>query len=65
HQVDALYKHLYNELIDIMKNNPATVDQGTQFLFVTHYLERIGDHATNLAEWVIYLVTGKLEELND
>ncbi|HJV46063.1 MAG TPA: phosphate signaling complex protein PhoU, partial [Bacillota bacterium] len=46
HQVDALYKHLYNELIDIMKNNPATVDQGTQFLFVTHYLERIGDHAT-------------------
>jgi phosphate transport system protein len=65
HQVDALYKEIYNELIGIMKDKPETVNQGTQFLFVAHYLERIGDHATNLAEWVIYLVTGKLEELND
>jgi len=65
HQVDALYKEIYNELIGIMKEKPDTVNQGTQFLFVAHYLERIGDHATNLAEWVIYLVTGKLEELND
>lgn len=65
HEVDSLYKHIYNELIDIMQSKPNMVYQGTQLLFVAHYLERIADHATNLGEWVIYLVTGKLEELND
>jgi phosphate transport system protein len=65
HAVDRLYKEVYNELIEIMKENKDAVFQGTQFLFVARYLERIADHATNLAEWVIYLVTGKLEELND
>lgn len=65
HQLDALYKSIHNELIFIMEKKPETIHQGTQFLFVAHFLERIGDHATNLAEWVIYLVTGKLEELND
>ena len=65
HAVDKLYKEVHNELIEIMKENKDAVLQGTQFLFVARYLERIADHATNLAEWVIYLVTGKLEELND
>ncbi|RXT04059.1 phosphate signaling complex protein PhoU [Ammoniphilus sp. CFH 90114] len=65
HAVDALYKQIYNELVDMMQKRPETVFQATQFLFVAHSLERIGDHATNLGEWVIYMVTGKLEELND
>ena len=63
--VDRLYKEIYNELIDIMKANGETVYQGTQFLFVAHSLERIADHATNLGEWVIYLVTGEKHHLND
>lgn len=63
-EVDRLYKHIYNELLEVMKKNPDKVNQATQFLFVAHSLERIADHATNLAEWVIYLVTGKIEELN-
>ncbi|WP_134702133.1 phosphate signaling complex protein PhoU [Ammoniphilus sp. YIM 78166] len=64
-EVDALYKHIHNELLELMKKNPDTVHQATQFLFVAHSLERIADHATNLGEWVIYLVTGKIEEIND
>ncbi|MBP1933099.1 phosphate signaling complex protein PhoU [Ammoniphilus resinae] len=63
--VDKLYKEIHNELVEIMQKDSSTVFQATQFLFVAHSLERIGDHATNLAEWVIYFVTGKLEELND
>jgi phosphate transport system protein len=63
--VDALYKQIHNELLELMKKNPDTVHQATQFLFVAHSLERIADHATNLGEWVIYLVTGKIEEIND
>ena len=52
--VDRLYKEIYYELLDIMRNKPETINQCTQFLFVAHSLERIADHATNLAEWVIY-----------
>jgi phosphate transport system protein len=65
HAIDKIYKEVHNELIETMKENKDTVFQGTQLLFVAHYLERIADHATNLAEWVIYIVTGKLQELND
>ena len=64
-EVDALYKQIHNELLELMKKSPDTVHQATQFLFVAHSLERIADHATNLGEWVIYLVTGKIEEIND
>jgi phosphate transport system protein len=64
-EVDRLYKEIYNELLEIMKVNGNTVHQGTQFLFVAHSLERIADHATNLGEWVIYLVTGEKHTLND
>ncbi|MEW9672294.1 phosphate signaling complex protein PhoU [Ammoniphilus sp. 3BR4] len=63
-EVDSLYKKIHNELLDIMKKDSEAVNQATQFLFVAHSLERIADHATNLGEWVIYLVTGKIVEIN-
>jgi phosphate transport system protein len=63
--VDHLYARVFRELLDIMRTRPDTVAQGTYLLFVANYIERVADHATNLGEWVIYMVTGQRKELND
>lgn len=65
HQVDHLYSQIFRELLLIMMEDPKTIGQATQLLFVSMYLERIADHATNLGEWVIFMVTGERRELND
>lgn len=64
HEVDHLYKAIFDELMAIMEAQPALVKQATYLLHVAMYLERIGDHATNLGEWTIYMLTGQLEDLN-
>lgn len=58
-EVDNLYSQVFRELLTYMMENPRTIGQATQLIFVTRYLERIADHTTNIAEWVIYLVTGQ------
>lgn len=62
--VDHLYARIFRELVDVMRERPETVGQATYLLFVANYLERIADHATNLGEWVIYMVSGERQELN-
>ncbi len=62
-EVDDLFSKIVLELINIMKNNPQTVEQATDFMFIVKYLERIGDHATNIGEWVVYNVTGSHEHI--
>ncbi len=57
--VDDLYQQVFRELLTYMMEDPRTIGQATQLIFVGRYLERIADHATNIAEWVIYLVTGQ------
>jgi phosphate transport system protein len=57
--VDDLYHQTFRELLTYMMEDPTTIKQATQLLFVARYLERVADHATNIAEWVIYLVTGQ------
>ncbi|CUH96477.1 hypothetical protein P22_2567 [Propionispora sp. 2/2-37] len=57
--VDDLYQQVVRELLTYMMEKPNTISQATQILFVARYLERIADHATNIAEWVIYLATGE------
>ena len=47
-----------------MRADPGNVDRGTRILFAAHYLERIGDRATNIAEDVVFLATGEVEDLN-
>lgn len=64
HQVDHLYRNIFDELMAMMKNDPSIVRQATHLLQVAMWLERIGDHATNLGEWTIYMLTGELRELN-
>ena len=62
--VDALYDQVYKELLWYMIDDPKTTQRATYLLWVAHDLERIADRATNIAERVIYLVTGKMTELN-
>lgn len=63
-QVDALYSQIIRELFSIMVEYPKTVGQAMLLSFVGRYIERIADHATNISESVVYLVTGKRPELN-
>jgi phosphate transport system protein len=63
--LDGLYGQIFRELLTYMIEDPASIRQGTHLLFVASHLERIADHATNLAESVVYLVTGRRPELND
>lgn len=57
--VDELYHQTFRELLTYMMEDPTNIKQATQLLFVARYLERVADHATNIGEWVIYLVTGQ------
>ena len=62
--VDALYDQVYRELLMFMIEDPKTIKRATYLLWVAHDLERVADRATNVAERVIYLVTGKFQEIN-
>ena len=62
--VDGLYDQVYRELLLFMIQDPKTIQRATYLLWVAHDLERIADRATNIAERVIYLVTGKMTEIN-
>jgi len=64
-EVDHIYAQIFRELLTYMMEDPRTITQATYLLFVGRYIERIADHATNIAERVIYLVTGVRPDLND
>ena len=63
-EVDLLYDQVYRELLVFMLQNPQTIQRATYLLWAAHDLERIADRATNIAERVIFLVTGKMVESN-
>lgn len=63
-RVNDYYKDIYYKTIENMKANPDTVVSGSDYLYVAQYLERIGDYVTNICEWIVYLATGKISELN-
>lgn len=63
-QVDHLHAQIFRDLLIYMMQDTKTIQQATKLLFVSRYLERIADHATNLGESVIYLVTGDRTDLN-
>ena len=58
-RVDELYNQVFRELLTYMLEDTKKIKQATQLIFVARYLERIADHSTNVAEWVIYLATGE------
>jgi phosphate transport system protein len=62
--MDDLYHPTFAEVLELMRADPANVERGTRVLFAAHYLERIGDRVTNIAEDVVFLATGDIEDLN-
>jgi phosphate transport system protein len=63
-EVDKLYYITFDELLEYMKKDPENVERAAHLLLVARYFERIGDHITNIAERIIYMVTGRLIQLN-
>ncbi|MEA2025396.1 MAG: phosphate signaling complex protein PhoU [Chloroflexota bacterium] len=63
--VDELYHAIFEEALDLMRADPANVDTGARILFAAHYIERVGDRVTNIAEDVVFLATGEVTELNE
>ncbi|MBN8500556.1 MAG: phosphate signaling complex protein PhoU [Sphingomonadales bacterium] len=57
-KVDAFYESIFRNLVSHMMENPSTISSAAQLLFVARNIERIGDHATNVAEMVYYAATG-------
>ena len=63
-EIDRLYHETFDRAVEIMRRDPENVERGTRIVITSHYLERIGDRATNIAEDIVYLVTGDVEDLN-
>ncbi|MCM3087605.1 phosphate signaling complex protein PhoU [Bhargavaea ginsengi] len=63
--IDETYGRLIQELMGYMHRNPDHVNQITQLAFICRHLERVGDHVTNMAENIIFMVKGKTLNLNE
>lgn len=63
-EIDHLYHQVFTDVVDLMRADPGNVERGTRILFAAHDFERIGDRVTNIAEDVVYLATGRIEDLN-
>ncbi|CDM69094.1 Phosphate-specific transport system accessory protein PhoU homolog [Clostridium bornimense] len=64
-QVDDIYKKVFKDIFAAMDKDKSFINEHSQFLFVCKYLERLGDRCTNICESTIYLITGKIEDLNE
>ena len=62
-EIDKLYKSILKTLIDKMEKNESIVESGTQHILIAKSLERIGDHAANIAEEVIFNISGQYQDL--
>jgi phosphate transport system protein len=58
--IDDLNEQIFRELLSFMMENPQTISRAIRLSFISKYIERIADHATNVAELVVYMVEGKI-----
>ena len=63
-EIDHLYNSVYEDTMKLMSVAPDKVRQATHMLFAAHHLERLGDRVTNIGEDVVFLATGRIEDLN-
>jgi len=63
-EVDHLYDQVFRELLLFMMEDPKTVTRATRLIWVAHNLERSADRVTNICERVVFMVTGKMEEID-
>jgi phosphate transport system protein len=62
-EVDALYDQIFRELLYFMAQDPKTVGRATRLIWAAHNMERSADRVTNICERVVFVVTGKQEEI--
>jgi phosphate transport system protein len=62
-KVDELYNQVYRELLTFMAEDPKSITRATRLIWVAHNLERSADRVTNICERIVYIVTGKIEEI--
>ena len=63
-EIDHLYNSVYEDALNLMESSPDRARQATHMLFAAHHLERLGDRVTNIGEDVVFLATGRIEDLN-
>lgn len=64
-EVDILYRGLFNDILKKMEKDETIINKGAQILFASKYLERVGDHVTNICEWIIFSSKGDYVDLNE
>lgn len=64
-EIDRIYREYFDVNMSIIKSDPHLAEMAVQLLFAGHFLERIADHATNIGESILYMVTGNRVSLND
>ncbi len=62
--IDSLHEQVLRELLTYMMEDPRNIKQANSFLFISRFLERIGDHVTNICECVVFSTTGEHIDLN-
>lgn len=62
-EVDDLYNQVFRELLTFMAEDPKTITRATRLIWVAHNLERSADRITNICERIVFMVTGKMEEI--
>ncbi len=60
-EIDLIDEQILRELLTFMMEDPKTIKQATSLMFISRFLERIGDHSTNICERVVYMVSGNRE----
>lgn len=63
-EIDRLYHRTFAKTLGLMQADPANVDSGAALLVAAHEVERVGDRVTNIAEDIVFLATGEVEDLN-
>lgn len=64
-EIDNLYNQVFRELVSFMIEDPKTITRATRLIWVAHNLERSADRVTNICERIIFIVTGKMEEMGE
>ena len=59
--IDQHFHDLVDELVEIMEKDSSKARACTNYMFISKYLERMADHATNIAEWIVYFVTSEIQ----
>ena len=62
-KIDSLYNRVQEDCLRVMNANPQTINQGVNLLFIGRYLERIGDHITNICEMIIFAINGEMTDI--